>query len=1269
MLSFHFRVFALSICEAMSATLDSEAAFIERAKLIGLEQCVIDKIKSKRFATFGRLAFGISYSPQSTDETPLRVFFSDLLDEAPSPYNMACLRRLFFESNAMALTDVRVRVESNPDPSAATRKLPTAERVSRQLEQEKRLGGLVFNPNTIPSNNLVDMFVEMMELGVLSYVKPESCCSRAQEVESVRKDPAVSTDAAGLLKLGTRNSDPSCETNTELKLRAAWQRRNLAMDLSGLVSFDVIEAWTQFLFTQLMRDQPKGFSKITLQQVLDCDKQFFIQASHMTMGKLAALPGGEKPLDETFEKLRESNEVLQYLIPLPASRVHEPSPAATPRPNKTAKTETPAKGGGKGKTAGAGGPSKVQIPDGCVTHDDQGKPLCFAYQTGKCKFKGPAGKRCARGTPFFVELFAGRGSLSRAMSEAGFSVLSIDHESSGAVVPIVALDLTSDGGQQILWDVLQSPNLLGIHMGLPCGTANRAREKPVSQQLQAQGAPNPPPLRSAVYPLGLPGLSDYHRAKVQSANALYKLAVEIILFCVQRNVVISVENPANSWLWAALVLLTVQHSTAAASAYNQLEKVTFHACCHGSTRRKSTGWLSTPGVYSALSATCQNDHDHEPWGVRWSGETWIFDTAAEAAYPVLLSQRAAACLVAVARARNFSLTPPLRLHDMATAAQGKQSRRHPPLIPEFHHFIKHPLTAEQPPGTKQLAPHRGGDFREEQFDSADGTVGSDMFCKLGAYHTPKQFLSLAWKVGHPVDTTEHLEEATRLALDANLKYTPELIKLERKKNLLQAKLLAIQLDEKERALHGDLPESLAKVLDGKRLLLWKHLLEKYQYDDLGVFHFMHEGVKLVGMHDKPPCYPERIKPAVLSQQDLENSALWRRKAIIGKRSSTQDPEHVAHLEETTQEELELGFLEGPFDSEDAVSAYFGHSNWMVVRRFVLVQGAEMKLRPIDDCLEAQLNKGYTSNAYLKLQDVDYVASMALKIALRHRSPRVFVPSPQWLGKCLDLSKAYKQMGIHPDHRHLAVIFFHGSDGLPKFFVANSLMFGATAAVYSFNRVSRSLWYLLNRMLLIPCGVFYDDFPFFSPAELAGDADASASALLDLLGWKHARTGPKGLPFAAKFQVLCCSLDLTGVSSGELVLENKPGRLDRLQQQLLRMKNAGKLTLHEGQVLHGLLRYACGFFSGRHLFQVCAEIMNLVSGSTGGRMTNVADFCDYAVDMLNQSKPRKLSAFGERRPFLIFTTGHGKAMLQGLVQWSLTAHQMRSGSLQAESPMT
>lgn len=96
-----------------------------------------------------------------------------------------------------------------------------------------------------------------------------------------------------------------------------------------------------------------------------------------------------------------------------------------------------------------------------------------------------------------------------------------------------------------------------------------------------------------------------------------------------------------------------------------------------------------------------------------------------------------------------------------------------------------------------------------------------------------------------------------------------------------------------------------------------------------------------------------LRPATLVADDLQTSAVWRRK--------------VEHLESTALEELELGFVEGPFLSEGEVSAYLGREDWSVIRRFVLVQGAEMKLRPSDDCLEAQLNQAYSVTSYLKLQ--------------------------------------------------------------------------------------------------------------------------------------------------------------------------------------------------------------------------------------------------------------------------------------------------------------
>jgi hypothetical protein len=64
------------------------------------------------------------------------------------------------------------------------------------------------------------------------------------------------------------------------------------------------------------------------------------------------------------------------------------------------------------------------------------------------------------------------------------------------------------------------------------------------------------------------------------------------------------------------------------------------------------------------------------------------------------------------------------------------------------------------------------------------------------------------------------------------------------------------------------------------------LLEKFEFDDMEVYSFMTSGVKLVGAHDTPSCFPEKLKPASLTQQDLEASALWRRKPLYREAQET-----------------------------------------------------------------------------------------------------------------------------------------------------------------------------------------------------------------------------------------------------------------------------------------------------------------------------------------------------------------------------------------------
>ena len=92
---------------------------------------------------------------------------------------------------------------------------------------------------------------------------------------------------------------------------------------------------------------------------------------------------------------------------------------------------------------------------------------------------------------------------------------------------------------------------------------------------------------------------------------------------------------------------------------------------------------------------------------------------------------------------------------------------------------------------------------------------------------------------------------------------------------------------------------------------------------------------------------------------------------------------------------------------------------------------------------------------------------------------------------------------------------------------------------------------------------------------------------------------------------------------------------------------GVLTRHQSQVIHGLMRYACGFFSGKHLHQVCAEVMAIGSAPSKKGPAEIRSFCDYAIQMLQTSRPRQIHCGFEKKPILIFTDGCWEAGFAGI----------------------
>ena len=75
--------------------------------------------------------------------------------------------------------------------------------------------------------------------------------------------------------------------------------------------------------------------------------------------------------------------------------------------------------------------------------------------------------------------------------------------------------------------------------------------------------------------------------------------------------------------------------------------------------------------------------------------------------------------------------------------------------------------------------------------------------------------------------------------------------------------------------------------------------------------------------------------------------------------------------------------------------------------------------------------------------------------------RVLPGDSDWVGRCVDLAKACKQMAVPRSQRHLVVLCHHDPSGIPLYYISESLPFGAEGSVYGFVRVSRAISFLIN----------------------------------------------------------------------------------------------------------------------------------------------------------------------------------------------------------------
>ena len=850
----------------------------------------------------------------------------------------------------------------------------------------------------------------------------------------------------------------------------------------------------------------------------------------------------------------------------------------------------------------------------------------------------------------FVEIFAGSAKLSASAHERGFRTLAVDHGNNKHTThhEISIYDLTSPAAQSQLMAELTEDIPGSMHLAPPCGTCSRARERP----LPGLGHQAPRPLRDERYPFGYPWLEGSDKTRVLQSNLLYSFVVDLLFFAFTYNVVVSVENPLNSWLWIILKELVVAIGNDQFRRwYQKLECVEFSNCAWGGDRPKNTRWLSTPTVYSALTKQCPGDHVHKPYTVTRKGDRSLhFSTSEEAEYPWQLTKKVVELVAKFLRyPASFSQNTPKAVH---MASGQKQHRKYRQLIPEFHSYI----TATEPP----TQPSKLLDTRSKP----GGANGSDTApSRYGIFHSKQQFLEKSYTVEHPFDTFEQVDDLTRANVFFALSNGPVKLSRWRLQSLLECEKLASELEVQEQRVHNELSPHIAEVVEGKRLVLFEKLLQRYEYADMEVVNFMKQGVDLVGEHPVSPIFPQQMIKSVTTPQLLLKSAVWRNQSMASSPIHGDEPELASKLWEVTNSEVERGFLRGPYDDLDQVRSVTGCRDIVVNRRFLLIQGEAGKPRAIDDCKTSGLNSAYTQNNKLVLQDLDaYVALCAFvgssvkdgMASVKMKDGAIQTASLSgdfqgvvgWKGKCLDLEKAYRQVPVSSSSLAYSVALVHDLEGKPRYFLSQSLPFGACSSVYAFNRIGAALKFLIQHVLKGILTVFYDDFPFLETASSSQLMEMMTSRFLSLLGWRHAKMGDKDVPFQDVFNVLGAELNIGGLSSGRILVANKPGRLERMERLVQTAKRTYPPVKHDMQVIAGLLQYAVGHSLGPTLRMASKLCSTMVAGFYPKTRHDYEKVCDWICLQLQKVKPRHIDLTLPKTPLLIYTDASWEPPVSG-----------------------
>ena len=143
--------------------------------------------------------------------------------------------------------------------------------------------------------------------------------------------------------------------------------------------------------------------------------------------------------------------------------------------------------------------------------------------------------------------------------------------------------------------------------------------------------------------------------------------------------------------------------------------------------------------------------------------------------------------------------------------------------------------------------------------------------------------------------------------------------------------------------------------------------------------------------------------------------------------------------------------------------------------------------------------------------------------------------------------------------------------------------------------------------------------FFEVQPLAALTSKIVDAFLNVLGWRHAVQGKKAVGFCSQPVALGVQFTLEHIWTGDLLVQNRPGRIDRIAEMIALVKEAEGKSKALVASLARLMNFAGGFVLDHH-FRLGSHALNAWAHHHHGRRLTSEWFATICLQLPKRYSP-------------------------------------------------